>query len=41
MDKISVIVPIYNDPNDNYAAQKAYVDFFVEQYQNANGYSKK
>lgn len=39
--KFKSIVPIYNDPNDNYAAQKAYVDFFVEQYQNANGYSKK
>ena len=39
--KFKSIVTIYNDPNDNYAAQKAYVDFFVEQYQNAIGYSKK
>lgn len=39
--KFKSIVPIYNAPDDNYAAQKAYVDFFIEQYQNAIGYTKK
>lgn len=35
------IIPIYNNPENNYEAQKTYVDFFVDQYQNARGYSKK
>lgn len=40
--KFKNIIPIYNDRDDSYTSQKAYVDFFVEQYQNARGgYSKK
>ena len=39
--KFKNIIPIYNNPEDNYNAQRAYVDFFVEQYQNTRGYSKR
>ena len=40
--KFKNIIPIYNDRDDSYTSQKAYVDFFVEQYRNAySGHVKK